>query len=206
MAIYDGTSGWDTIDISSAGSPYPNDAHFVNGFGGNDIINGSNYVDYLIGGDGSDTLYGNNGDDIIVGGTGNDKLHGGNGDDRIYGGDGADVLWGDAGNDVMWGGDGNDHYVHRTNEGVDIINDDKSATGLTGFGGGDDDILEVTFDLADLGLYRIGDDLWVTTTADVADGVMDDGSIIQDFFLGGNNVVEHLYTLDGYDYDLTIHL
>jgi len=51
-----------------------------------------------------------------------------------------------------------------------------------------------------------GDDLWVSTAADLADGVMTSGVVIEDYYLGGNNQVEWLvdsaggrYWLPSYD-------
>lgn len=103
--------------------------------GGDDIVIGSRYGDYLAGAAGWDWLDGGDGDDTIEGGDGNDVLLGGAGRDRLVGGAGDDYLVSGAGDDNpwngvnagMWGGDGNDTIVF--NGGIDA-----------GFGENGDDI------------------------------------------------------------------
>jgi large repetitive protein len=56
------------------------------------IINGSLDDDVLIGTDGLDFIYGAIGDDYIWGGGGNDNLDGGGGNDFIDGGDGNNTI------------------------------------------------------------------------------------------------------------------
>lgn len=95
--------------------------------GGDDIVVGSRYGDYLAGAAGWDWLDGGAGDDTLEGGDGNDVLLGGEGRDRLVGGAGDDYLVGGAGDDHpwfgdgfmsgMWGGDGNDTIVF--NGGID---------------------------------------------------------------------------------------
>jgi len=180
-------------------------ANSILGLGGNDTITGNGYVDFIHGGTGNDTLNGMGGDDVLNGQEGDDVLDGGSGDDLVLGGDGNDVLYGGTGTDRLWGGTGNDHYVYNKSDGgIDTINDDKYPTGQTGGGGGTADYFffgEVA--AADIRFYRSGDDMWVTDVADVADGVMDTGVILEDFFLGGNNVIERVYGGDNYYYDMT---
>lgn len=88
--------------------------------GGDDIVIGSRFGDYLAGAAGWDWLDGGDGDDTIDGGDGNDVLLGGAGADRLIGGAGDDYLVGGAGDDNpwdgnpgagMWGGTGNDTFV-----------------------------------------------------------------------------------------------
>lgn len=203
MASTTGTNNSETINISGWSAPvFPETAHSVNALGGNDTVYGSAYTDFLIGGAGNDTLYGNAGNDTLIGGSGNDVNFGGSGDDNIYSGAGNDELRGGTGNDTMWGATGDDDYFHFAGEGVDVINDDKNETGGTGAGGGDDTIY-LGFNAADIVFYNISNSLYLLTAADAADGFIDDGVIIEDFFSGGNNVVETLKTADDYTFDLT---
>lgn len=88
--------------------------------GGDDIVVGSRYGDYLAGAAGWDWIDGGEGDDTIEGGDGNDVLLGRQGRDRLIGGAGDDYLWGGADDDNpwdgnpnsgMWGGTGDDTFV-----------------------------------------------------------------------------------------------
>jgi len=88
--------------------------------GGDDIVVGSRFGDYLAGaagwdwidgGDGDDTIDGGDGDDVLIGGAGADRLIGGAGDDYLVGGDGGDNPWNGNPNAGMWGGTGNDTFV-----------------------------------------------------------------------------------------------
>ncbi|WP_146756733.1 calcium-binding protein [Brevundimonas vesicularis] len=95
--------------------------------GGDDIVVGSRYGDYLAGaagwdwidgGDGNDTIEGGDGNDVLLGGAGRDRLVGGAGDDYLVSGAGDDHPWfGDGFASGMWGGDGNDTIVF--NGGID---------------------------------------------------------------------------------------
>lgn len=172
-------------------------------------ITGNQYVDHISGGAGNDTLEGMGGQDILQGGAGNDVLDGGTGEDLLLGEDGNDILYGGAGNDRLWGGLGDDQYNYQqANGGVDTINDDKSPTGQTGYGGGSDILWMQDIDAQDIFFHQEGDDLWVMDTADAADGAMDNGIIIEDFFLGGNNVIERVYGADPNDgyYDFSSYV
>lgn len=207
MAVLNGTNNSETLNISSWGAPVaPETAHGVNALGGNDTVYGSAYFDFLDGGSGNDTLYGNNGDDALLGQTGSDSLYGGNGDDAMWGGSGdtgADILDGGAGNDRMYGGKGNDTYIHTLNSGVDTINDGASETLASGYGGGTDTIHFPSVSPSQLVAYRNVNELWLTTVADAADGFLDDGVIIQDFYLHESNTsIEYVKLSDGLSYDL----
>jgi Ca2+-binding RTX toxin-like protein len=88
--------------------------------GGDDIVVGSRYGDYLAGaagwdwldgGDGDDTIEGGDGNDVLLGGAGADRLIGGAGDDYLVGGEGGDNPWNGNPNAGMWGGTGNDTFV-----------------------------------------------------------------------------------------------
>ncbi|MDQ7735384.1 hypothetical protein QT231_22005 [Halomonas sp. SpR1] len=154
---------------------------------------------------GNDTIFGYLSNDVLVGGEGDDYLDEGEGDDLLSGGPGADILIGGAGNDRMYGGNGDDRYYHGANDGVDIINDDLSPSESTGFGGGSDTIFFTDINLADLDYIRSegSDDLWLSSVADLSDGTFDDSVIVEDFFLGGNNMIETVGTADNYLIDLT---
>jgi Ca2+-binding RTX toxin-like protein len=62
-------------------------------FVGNDVINGSAFVDVLNGYAGNDTIKGNAGNDTLSGGAGSDTLNGGAGADSMTGGDGSDLYY-----------------------------------------------------------------------------------------------------------------
>lgn len=172
--------------------------------GGDDQVQGNQYVDYIHGGSGNDTLWGMGGDDVLLGESGNDTLYGGTGEDLLLGGDNNDILYGGQGNDRLWGGTGDDSYVgYVSDSGIDTINDDKSPTGQTGYGGGNDKLFMQDVALADLFVTQSGNNLLITTNADAADGTMDSGIVIEDFFLGGNNVIEEIITSDNYVIDTT---
>ncbi len=81
--VIEGTRKGDVIDCSTSAH-----RHDIYGDGGNDMIIGSDF------------------DDFIAGGSGNDVIHGGDGDDAIDGGAKDDVIYGDGGNDIIFGGVG----------------------------------------------------------------------------------------------------
>ncbi|WP_281560384.1 hypothetical protein [Thalassomonas sp. RHCl1] len=203
MASAQLTNGDDTY-ISTLVPTGSETANSISGLGGNDQIQGNGYVDFIDGGSGNDTLWGMGNNDTLLGQSGDDTLFGGDGDDLLLGGDGADRLVGQNGNDRLWGATGDDVYYSSAGySGFDTINDDKSPTGQTGYGGGNDTLVMQDITAAELAIYRIGDDLYVTSKADAADGSIDTGAIIEDFFLGGNNVVEFIAGSDGLGYDTT---
>ena len=112
-----------------------NQGLFLYGWGGNDILEGSQYADKLLGGDGHDVLSGGAGNDILGGNAGNDVLHGGDGDDTLNGGSGNDTLNGDAGNDTLIGGAGNDFL--SGGDGNDFMNGGAGHDALHGGTGND---------------------------------------------------------------------
>ena len=83
-----------------------------------EVINGTNYNDYIYIGLHSDEVHGGTGDDVITcyhlvtanfhGGAGDDFLVGGSNNDELYGDEGNDRIWGNNGNDRIFGGTGND--------------------------------------------------------------------------------------------------
>jgi hypothetical protein len=109
-----GTPGDDTIDCSGA-SP----GKTIDGFGGNDTITGTQFVDIITGGEGNDTITGLGGNDILDGNEGNDTISGGEGDDIITGSEGNDTLSGEGGNDFVDGG--NDDDVLSGGAGVNTL-------------------------------------------------------------------------------------
>lgn len=205
MAMFNGTQYNDTIDIRNQPLGQYETSHGVVAGSGDDIVYGSSYVDVIQGQDGNDTLYGFNGNDSLIGGSDDDALYGGAGSDFLSGGQGNDTLVGGVGNDTMYGEGGDDLYVHGANEGVDTINDDLTAAATPGYGGGSDTIYFPSLSLDEIAYSRPdgSDDLWLSSFNDFSDGTMNDGVIVEDFFLGGNNTVEILATGDGYYVDLT---
>jgi Ca2+-binding RTX toxin-like protein len=118
--LIEGTRKADTIDCRS--SPV---AHDIYGYGGDDLIFGSDNGDFIAGGGGNDTIYGGPGDDAIDGGAKDDDLWGGDGDDIIFGGVGSSpasgvgcvlqtaagriyLAKGGSGDDLIDGGEGDD--------------------------------------------------------------------------------------------------
>jgi Ca2+-binding RTX toxin-like protein len=175
-------------------------ADILNGLGGADVINGNTGNDIIFGGEGYDTLNGDAGDDFLSGENANDTLNGGGNNDTLHGGAGVDTLNGGTGNDILWGGLGSDIYKFTYGQGIDTINDDKSPTGATGYGGGTNDEIQFNQLMINTGFYQDGDDLWISTTADLADGVMTSGIVIEDYYLGGNNQIEWLVDSGGGSY------
>ena len=89
--------GNDTIDASTQTAGVT-----VYASGGDDVVTGSNFDDFLWGGVGNDTLTGGAGNDLLFGDLGADSLSGGAGDDTIYA-DSADTLIdGGTGHDVLY--------------------------------------------------------------------------------------------------------
>jgi Ca2+-binding RTX toxin-like protein len=152
-----GTSGDDTISVTSTSSTSEGLMSVVNGVGeaisasskvavvfvpagaGNDSITiGTGVPGALVrGGTGNDTIVGGDGNDTLVGGQDNDLIHGGAGDDLLRGGPGDDAVAGSLGNDQISGGTGND--VLRGGQGSDTV-DGGDGDDLM-FGGPSQDLL-----------------------------------------------------------------
>lgn len=96
--------------------------------GGNDVINGSRFGDFIDGGSGNDRIYAGAGDDFVQSSTGNDLIYGGAGQDNIrWGqGNGGEVV----GNDTIYGNAGNDLINVWIKDGD--INDRNEAVGIRG--------------------------------------------------------------------------
>ena len=56
--------------------------------------------------------------------------------------------------------------------------------------------------LVNLAYTQVGNSLILLSINDFSDGVINDGVMIQDFFLAGNNVIELLGAANNYLYDL----
>jgi Ca2+-binding RTX toxin-like protein len=78
VAFLNGTSGRDKIDLYGRQIGYQVDARE-----GDDIVRGTDQMDFLFGGDGADVILGQGADDLIGGGRGADRLAGGGGSDRF---------------------------------------------------------------------------------------------------------------------------
>ncbi|MCG8690004.1 MAG: hypothetical protein MI806_02225 [Minwuiales bacterium] len=208
MASITLTEGNDTYvsNLVPTGSETANSIHAL---GGDDDITGNGFVDFIFGGAGNDVIDGGGNDDILLGNGGNDTVLGGAGNDTVVGDGlsgetGNDTLYGGAGTDLMFGGAGDDLYVFAFGDGgVDTINDANFASGNPGTGGGTDTLKILDTLGANILFFQDGNNLRVTDTIDVADGSIDEGVIIEDFFLGGNNRIEFVEGSDGFTWDLT---
>jgi Ca2+-binding RTX toxin-like protein len=103
----------------------------LNGYAGDDLLDGGEGNDTLYGGNGNDVLTGGDGDDKFYGEVGNDLLEGGEGDDTLGGSDGDDTLIGGTGNDTLDGGTGSDRYYFNLGDGQDTFIDYDTSTANT---------------------------------------------------------------------------
>ena len=135
-----GGLGNDTIDGGDGNDPW------LEGYEGNDIINGGLGDDKLYGSEGNDKLFGGNGNDKLFGEEGDDELNGDSGDDSLYdfngnntlnGGDGNDTLltYGGLGNVKLYGGNGNDEL--SGGKGNDVLDGGAGIDELRGYEGND---------------------------------------------------------------------
>lgn len=145
-----GTSGRDVLHAATSAQGVS-----MLGYGGNDLLSGSNHDDALLGGRGADVLWGlggndalngGDGDDTLRGGAGNDTLDGGSGNDDLDGGGGRDTLMGGAGQDklsvggvamavdaLLYGGSGSDLYEVRAFAGTARVSDLSGASDVLRF-------------------------------------------------------------------------
>ena len=141
--LIEGTGSGDTIDCSNSST-----RHDIYGYGGDDILTGSEYDDFIAGGSGKDTIHGGDGDDAIDGGGDDDTIYGDDGDDILFGGVGSSpasgvgcalktafvaagssyLTKGGSGDDTIYGGDGDDCI--NAGSGEDVV-----------YGGNDNDTL-----------------------------------------------------------------
>ncbi len=142
LAIYTyigGTKNDDTIRSSTI-----NNNHWIQGFDGNDVLNGENLADLIEGGDGNDRIDGGRGADVILAGAGEDTIDGGDevdcvdagaGNDAVDGGGSSDDLHGDEGDDILSGQNGEDTLEGGT--GNDKLSGDQGQDVLFGDDGHD---------------------------------------------------------------------
>lgn len=117
-----GTSSGDVLSLTPT-------RNVALGFGGADVVNGSQSADLIFGDGGDDQLYGDGGDDILVGGLGADVVNGGPGDDTLVGGGGNDVLIGGDGRDVAYFSGDSGGYRMSTAAGGAVIVQSLAAAG-----------------------------------------------------------------------------
>lgn len=126
------------------------------GDGGDDVLAGTPYGEYINAGFGddqvsagwgNDTVYATGGHDWVRGEEGDDFLHGGWGDDTLYGGTGNDTLLGLADSDSLIGGGGDDLFRFNettTSDEPDVVAD------FQGAGEAPDDLIDLEVIDADL--------------------------------------------------------
>ena len=195
-----GSLGNDIIDGGDGDDPR------LQGYEGNDTING---------GAGNDKLYGDSGEDILNGGDGNDQLQGGTGNDLLYGSLGNDTLYGDEGNDTLDGGDGDDELRDQTSGNDTLIggngNDYISTYGSTGddklyggkgndelVGGKGNDILDGGEGVDELKGYEGNDTYFVRDTYDyIFDSAGIDTAYVSASFVKIPSSIEKVIYTDG---------
>ncbi len=132
------------------------------------------------------TGIGNSGDNVITGGTGDDTLYGDAGNDTLIGGLGADTLiFLSSGHGE--GGEDGDIYDVRSAMGLVNIHD-------TGAMGNDTIYLNVA-DVDDAIVRRVGDDLFITSQADMMDGQQDYGVLLEGWY-SGQSTIESFISLN----------
>jgi Ca2+-binding RTX toxin-like protein len=161
--------------------------------------NGLAQADMLYGGNGNDTIVtaANDAGSVGFGEAGNDTITV-SGSGTAYGGEGSDILsgngnlytlFGDAGVDTLNlngaggadGGEGGDNYYVNA-QGIVYVHD-------SGTSGVDTVYLKNIATAADIFQQRVGDDLFITSQADVNDnGVADAGIFLIGWFAGGNTI------------------
>lgn len=162
----------------------------------NNQIIGNQYDDFIFGGAGNDRLFGEGGNDVLSGGAGNDTLVGGAGDDELFGNTGNNVHAGGVGNDILNGGDGDDTFFFTlATDGLDTV------SSFFGADPGNDQLVFTDVAVADFffGVAADGVSLHITNTADAADGILDFGVIVEDYFLAGSplGIVDAVFGTDG---------
>lgn len=184
MAVINGTSAGDLIDIEY-GPPAPSNADDVidgrggddqiYAYGGHDVVHGGSGRDFIDGGsggddlygdEGADSIYGNGGDDFIDGGDQGDALYGdrpdgGSGNDTIVGGNGGDLISGGGGNDLLVPGSGYDEVYGGAGDDTVVVNaaSDISIDEVFDGGPGSGDLLQVntaeTVNLSVMSVFRL---------------------------------------------------
>ena len=147
------------------------------GYGGDDVIYGTDASETLKNGDGFDYMV--DGDSLIFGAGGNDTIWAGRGDDILDGGEGDDRLLGEYGNDI---------YMFRRGSGHDTIEDADPTSGNI-----DTIWLGSNLTPEDIVLRRVGDNL-VLSIIDTTDTLT-----VKNFFRNDSlmNRVERIQFMDG---------
>jgi len=151
-------------------------------------------IDEVIGTSGDDDLTGTAADEVVIGGRGDDTLHGGDGNDFLFGGDGSDEMFGDGGTDVF-GWSRGDIDVEPDGA-VDHVDTVKDYSGV----GGDEDVLDISDLLSDLGITDAADVPTVFQSVEVGPNVelqVDVGSGFETFAIIENTVLADLNIDDG---------
>ena len=128
----EGTGGNNLINASYAEPVASGSDRIDNGDGLNPL---SPNDDNIRAGAGNDTVYAGFGNDLIYGGTGNDRLYGEDGDDTIHGEEDRDLIYGGSGNDLLYGGAANDTLYGDA--GNDTLHGDAGNDSLDGGIGND---------------------------------------------------------------------
>jgi Ca2+-binding RTX toxin-like protein len=185
MAFIQGSGGNDILD----GTPLGDE---ILGLAGNDFIRGLGGNDIIDGGDGDDTVNGNEGNDFVQGGRGNDFVYGGQGDDVVLGGEGNDNVNGNKGNDLVFGGVGNDtvrggqeNDTVLGGDGNDVLYGDIGVDELIGGSGIDVFVLQQGKGGDTIVDFTLGEDFFGLDTLD-GGGVLSFGNLT--FTQSGNNV------------------
>jgi trimeric autotransporter adhesin len=126
------------------------DADWILGFGGNDLIDGGAGNDSIDGLGGNDTIEGGYGFDSLNGLDGDDLLRGGADYDRIWGGAGADTLEAGPGGGELSGGAGDDTFIVHGGDGKVDIFDDLNTNDVSG-----SDTLFIDANPADVDIYAL---------------------------------------------------
>ena len=124
-----GGSGNDTLRFTGVYQRVEDNAFsgvYLDGFSGDDSLQGNRGDDTLIGGLGNDTLSADSADDWLDGGVGDDSMHAGNGNDTIMSNDGVDTIDGSGNTDYI------DFSLATNAVEVDLTQDDEIVN--DGFG------------------------------------------------------------------------
>jgi Ca2+-binding RTX toxin-like protein len=142
-------SGIDTVHAFTSFT-LPGDVEILRLFGGDLTGNGNDIDNLITGTDGLNYLFGAGGNDTLDGGAGIDFLGGGDGQDSILGGAGDDVLIGHGGADMLVGGSGQDTYRYLGTDALAL----EPADVVLGFsiGGAEQDFVDVDAVLDELGI------------------------------------------------------
>jgi len=157
----------------------------------------SDLVPNFAAGETANRIVGNDLSNKITGNLYDDQIFGEGGNDILYGMDGDDILHGGAGNDTYYGGDQNDVFIFDS--GLDVV------SSMYGADPGYDVLQFANVAGADLRFYVVEDgaSLHITSVEDAADGSLDSGVIVEDYFAAQHlGLVDAVVGSDGVWYDL----